>query len=143
MKKILLIAVIAGFTFAGCSKDDIQPSETQNRTELQKTGANEQLDPKIEQFVLDGVTEMDNKGTNEYYFGTQVLRRLCQTSYYSEDGVTFISGSYEQYGTLVIKVVRIYIMREGFPLQCSYVLTVASPLWNCNDLPGGPLVDLK
>lgn len=143
MKKILLIAAIAGLTLAGCSKDDMQSEETQNRTDLQKTGANGALDPRIEKFVIDGATDMDNKGTNIYVLDDMILRRLCQKTYYSDDGIMFVSGSYEQYGTLVIRVVRSYILKTGVPIMSNYSVEVASPLWNCNDLPGEYLIDPK
>lgn len=143
MKKILLIAVIAGFTLAGCSKDDMQSVETQDRTDLQKTSANGALDPRIEQFVVEGAKAMDASGTFEYTNGNEVIRRLCQKTYYSDDGVMFVSGSYEQYGTLVIRVVRSYILKTGVPIMSNYSVEVAPPLWNCNDLPGEYLIDPK
>lgn len=143
MKKILLITVLAGFVLAGCSKDDIQSAETQNRTDLKKTSANGALDPRIEQFVLEGAKAMDDSGKFEYIIGDDVLRRLCQKTYFSDDGVMFVSGSYEQYGTLIIRVVRSYILKTGVPIMSNYTVEVASPLWDCNDLPGEHLIKQK
>lgn len=143
MKKVLLIAVIAGFTLAGCSRDEMQPVEMQNRSDLKKSGVNAPLDPKIEQFIIDGAKEMDNNGTYIYINDNMVLKRLCQKTYYSDDGIMFVSGSYEQYGSLVIRVVRSYILKFGVPIMSNYSVEVAPPLWNCNDLPGEYLIEQK
>lgn len=143
MKKIVLFAAIAGLMLASCSKDDIQSAETQNRAGLQKTNANGSLDPRIEQFVVEGAKAMDDNGTFEYISGSDILRRLCQKTYYSDDGVMFVSGSYEQYGTLIIRVVRSYILKTGVPIMSNYTVEVASPLWDCNDLPGEHLIKQK